>query len=67
MAAGTTVRAQCDGRRAKAEGQPTSGGRWPALRLLPTMITATGQVYESLLEVSGKEAVTAVSPEEAAP
>ncbi len=31
------------------------------------MTTATGQVYESLLDPSGKEAATAVSPEETAP
>jgi len=31
------------------------------------MITATGQVYESLLDPSGKGAAAAVSPEETAP
>jgi len=31
------------------------------------MTTATGQVYESLLDPRGKEAATAVSPEETAP
>jgi len=67
MAASNTVRAQCDVRHAKAASQPASQGRRPASRSQPAMTTATGQVYESLLEPSGKEAATAVSPEETAP
>ena len=46
---------------------PASQGRWAASRSQPAMTTATGQVYESLLDPSGKEAATAVSPEETAP
>ncbi len=63
MAAGNTVQAQCDVCRAKA----ASPGRWPASLSQPAMITATGQVYESLLDPSGKGAAAAVSPEETAP
>jgi len=64
MAASNTVRAQCDVRHAKP---PASQRRRPASRSQPAMTTATGQVYESLLDPSGKEAATAVSPEETAP
>jgi len=65
MAAGNTVQAQCDVCHAKAASQPGTPAGVPIITA--AMTTATGQVYESLLDPSGKGAATAVSPEETAP